>query len=51
MSSLDFPPLARLFAANKQWARDVDLAEPGFFENVAKGQYPQVRTLPSPPIQ
>jgi carbonic anhydrase len=36
-------PLSRLLSANAQWAKDVDQAEPGFFEQTAKGQSPKVR--------
>ncbi|OCH83839.1 carbonic anhydrase [Obba rivulosa] len=34
--------LASLLANNKQWAADVHKAEPGFFEQCAKGQAPKV---------
>ena len=35
--------LAKLFSANTQWADAVSTAEPGFFEQSAKGQFPKVR--------
>lgn len=41
-SSSDHPALARMLAANAQWARDVEQSEPGFFERISKGQAPQV---------
>ncbi|OBZ74408.1 Carbonic anhydrase 2 [Grifola frondosa] len=34
--------LARLLANNDQWAEDVQRAEPGFFQQCAKGQAPKV---------
>ncbi|OCH91078.1 carbonic anhydrase [Obba rivulosa] len=34
--------LASLLANNKQWAADVQKAEPGFFEQCTKGQAPKV---------
>lgn len=36
------PVLARMLAANAQWATDVEQVEPGFFENGTKGQSPKV---------
>ena len=35
--------LQALLDSNAQWARDVDVAEPDFFQQSAKGQSPQVR--------
>ncbi|KDQ62440.1 hypothetical protein JAAARDRAFT_54395 [Jaapia argillacea MUCL 33604] len=37
-----FPVLARLLATNAQWAKDVEIAEPGFFAASAQGQSPKV---------
>ncbi|KAI0076643.1 carbonic anhydrase [Panus rudis PR-1116 ss-1] len=36
------PILAKLLAANAQWAEDVEDAEPGFFEISSKGQSPKI---------
>lgn len=38
-----FPILQQLLAANSQWAKDVEKANPGFFEQSVKGQRPHVR--------
>jgi carbonic anhydrase len=35
--------LQALLDSNAQWARDIDVAEPDFFQQSAKGQSPQVR--------
>lgn len=35
--------LAKIFVSNAQWAKAVNSAEPGFFEQSAKGQSPKVR--------
>jgi len=35
--------LQALLDSNAQWARDVDVAEPDFFPQSAKGQSPRVR--------
>jgi len=41
--------LARLFLSNAQWAKAVNTAEPGFFEQSVKGQSPKVRrSFPAP---
>lgn len=37
--------LAKLFVSNAQWVKAVNSAEPGFFEQSAKGQSPKVRTI------
>ncbi|KAJ4487750.1 carbonic anhydrase [Lentinula aciculospora] len=34
------PAIAQLLTANAQWAKDVELLEPGFFQESAKGQAP-----------
>lgn len=34
--------LSRLLAQNTQWAADVNVAEPSFFEESARGQAPKV---------
>src|ERR1700722_11456176 len=34
--------LSDILSTNAQWAKDVELAEPGFFFNSPKGQSPQV---------
>jgi hypothetical protein len=49
-TSRDHPVLARLLSANEQWARDVEKAEPGFFQQMSKGQTPQVSTIFKTPI-
>jgi len=35
--------LAKIFVSNNQWVKAVNSAEPGFFEQSAKGQSPKVR--------
>ncbi|KAH9981596.1 carbonic anhydrase [Russula compacta] len=37
--------LAKLFLSNSQWLKAVDAAEPGFFEQSAKGQSPKILWL------
>jgi carbonic anhydrase len=37
--------LAKLFNSNEQWSKAVEAAEPGFFENSAKGQSPKILWL------
>jgi len=37
--------LAKIFSSNGQWAKAVNAAEPGFFEQSAKGQAPKVLWL------
>jgi hypothetical protein len=39
--------LAKIFVSNAQWVKAVDTAEPGFFEQSAKGQSPKVRAIPT----
>jgi len=34
--------LSDILSTNAQWAKDVELAEPGFFFNSTKGQSPKV---------
>ena len=36
--------LARMLAANADWARGIESAHPGFFKKLAEGQSPQVRS-------
>ena len=40
--SADFTALARLLDSNEQWSKEVDKVEPGFFQQLSKGQSPQV---------
>src|SRR5258708_9752625 len=35
--------LAKIFVSNSQWIKAVNTAEPGFFEQSAKGQSPKMR--------
>lgn len=37
--------LAKIFVSNAQWVKAVSAAEPGFFEQSAKGQSPKVRAI------
>lgn len=37
--------LAKIFVSNSQWVEAVNSAEPGFFEQSAKGQSPKVRAI------
>jgi hypothetical protein len=37
--------LAKIFVSNSQWVKAVNSAEPGFFEESAKGQTPKVRAI------
>lgn len=37
--------LAKIFVSNAQWVKAVNSAEPGFFEQSAKGQSPKVRAI------
>jgi len=37
--------VAKIFVSNNQWVNAVNSAEPGFFEQSAKGQSPKVRAI------
>lgn len=44
-SARDHPVLSRLLNTNEQWSKDVEKAEPGFFQLQSKGQFPQASSM------